>query len=46
MASILLNASNDQKSKLINYANHIGLAFQIADDLLDLDGNEDSWENP
>ena len=45
VASILLNASNDQKSKLINYANHIGLAFQIADDLLDLDGNEVPWEN-
>ena len=40
VASILLNASNDEKSKLISYANHIGLAFQIADDLLDLDGNE------
>jgi len=40
VASILLNASEDQKNILINYANHIGLAFQIADDLLDLDGNE------
>ena len=40
IASILLNASQDQKNDLINYANHIGLAFQIADDLLDLDGNE------
>ena len=46
VASILLNASNDQKIKLINYANHIGLAFQIADDLLDLDGNEDSLGKP
>ncbi len=40
VASILLNASDNQKSNLINYANHIGLAFQIADDLLDLDGDE------
>ena len=40
VASILLNANNNQKTNLINYANHIGLAFQIADDLLDLDGNE------
>ena len=46
VASILLNASNDQKSNLINYANHIGLAFQIADDLLDLDGNEESMGKP
>ena len=46
VASILLNASNDQKSNLINYANHIGLAFQIADDLLDLDGNEDYMGKP
>ncbi len=46
VASILLNANNTQKSNLINYANHIGLAFQIADDLLDLDGNEDSMGKP
>ena len=46
VAAILLDASNDQKIKLINYANHIGLAFQIADDLLDLDGNESSMGKP
>jgi len=46
VASILLNASSDQKSKLINYANHIGLAFQIADDLLDHDGSQDSMGKP
>ncbi len=46
VASILLNASNDQKIKLINYANHIGLAFQIADDLLDHDGSQDSMGKP
>ena len=46
VASILLNASHDQKSNLINYANHLGLAFQIADDLLDLDGNEYSMGKP
>ena len=46
VASILLNASEDQKNTLINYANHIGLAFQIADDLLDLDGNELSMGKP
>ena len=46
VASILLNASEDQKSHLVNYANHIGLAFQIADDLLDLNGNETSMGKP
>ncbi len=46
VASILLNASHDHKSNLINYANHIGLAFQIADDILDLDGNELSMGKP
>ena len=46
IASILLNASQDQKNDLINYANNIGLAFQIADDLLDLDGNEVSMGKP
>ena len=46
VASILLNASEEQRSNLINYANHIGLAFQIADDLLDLDGNAFSMGKP
>ncbi len=46
VASVLLNASDEQKSNLINYANHIGLAFQIADDLLDLVGNEFSMGKP
>ena len=46
VASILLNASHDQKSNLINYAKHVGLAFQIADDILDLDGNEVSMGKP
>jgi geranylgeranyl pyrophosphate synthase len=46
VAAVLLNANTDQKTDLINYANHIGLAFQIADDLLDLDGNEGSMGKP
>ncbi len=46
VASVLLNAGDEQKLNLINYANHIGLAFQIADDLLDLDGNEFSMGKP
>ena len=46
VASILLNASDNQKNNLINYAKHVGLAFQIADDLLDFDGNEISMGKP
>ena len=40
VASILLNVNDTQKEKLINYASNIGLAFQIADDLLDKEGDE------
>ena len=40
VASILLNVNDIQKEKLINYASNIGLAFQIADDLLDKEGDE------
>ena len=40
VASILLSVNNEQKEKLINYSSNIGLAFQIADDLLDKEGDE------
>ncbi len=46
LASILLDANENQKNILINYANHIGLAFQIADDLLDLNSSEDVIGKP
>ena len=46
LASILLDANECQKNILIKYANNIGLAFQIADDLLDLDGNEEVMGKP
>ena len=46
LASILLDANENQKNIVVNYANHIGLAFQIADDLLDLDGSEEIIGKP
>jgi len=40
VAAIIAGAGEDQKNALINYANNLGLAFQIADDLLDVNGIE------
>ena len=37
--AILGNASEDQLESLTQYAEHLGLAFQIADDILDADGD-------
>ena len=46
LASILLDANELQKNALISYAKDIGLAFQIADDLLDVEGNEEIIGKP
>ena len=40
VACILLDVNDQQRDKLISYASNIGLAFQIADDLLDKEGDE------
>ena len=40
VAAIILNVNKYQTNIITNYACNIGLAFQIADDLLDVDGNE------
>ena len=46
VASILLDVNDKQRDKIISYASNIGLAFQIADDLLDKDGDETVMGKP
>ena len=46
VASILLNVNDKQRDKIISYASNIGLAFQIADDLLDKEGDETVMGKP
>ena len=45
-SAIVLDAKIDQRTALINYANNLGLAFQIADDLLDINGDENLIGKP
>ena len=40
MGAILSGAGKEELSKLTNYAENIGLAFQIKDDILSVEGNE------
>ncbi|MDR1026477.1 MAG: polyprenyl synthetase family protein [Lactobacillus sp.] len=37
--AVLGNAAETEKNALINYSRKIGMAFQIADDILDVEGN-------
>ena len=46
MGAILANASDKDISKLTNYAEKIGLAFQIKDDILSEEGNEEILGKP
>ncbi len=39
IGALLGGADGDQTERLLTYARHIGLAFQIADDLLDIQGD-------
>ena len=43
--SILSNATEEQEEKLLEFAKYIGLAFQIRDDILDVEGTEEEIEN-
>ena len=40
MGAILADANEEQLERLTNYAEKIGLAFQIKDDILSVEGNE------
>ena len=44
--AILAGASNNQLSALTNYADSFGLAFQITDDILDVEGDENYIGKP
>ncbi|MGP7816191.1 polyprenyl synthetase family protein [Niallia sp. 01092] len=44
--AILCKADNKQIEKLTDFAHHLGLAFQIRDDILDLEGDEELIGKP
>ena len=46
LSSIICNAKDDQIKKLKNFSRNLGLAFQIKDDLLDLNSNSKELGKP
>lgn len=47
LAGAILGRANDkQRQALLTYANNLGLAFQIADDLLDIEGTQEEIGKP
>lgn len=46
VGAILSNATNEQLEKLTYYADNLGLAFQIVDDILDIHGDEKKLGKP
>lgn len=44
--AILAGASTDELQRLTNYADQLGLAFQITDDILDVTGNQEKIGKP
>lgn len=45
-AGILANATEEQQRYLAAFAEHIGIAFQIKDDILDVEGDADKMGKP
>lgn len=43
--AILSDATEEQEEKLLTFAKYIGLAFQIRDDILDVEGTEEEIGN-
>ena len=39
--AVLCNATKEEREALVEYAHHIGLAFQIQDDILDIEGTSE-----
>ncbi|MBV9608233.1 MAG: polyprenyl synthetase family protein [Acidobacteria bacterium] len=46
LGAILGNATEEQEEKLASYGRHLGLAFQIVDDVLDLTASEEVLGKP
>nr|WP_245602226.1 farnesyl diphosphate synthase [Peribacillus kribbensis] len=46
MGAVLAEASIEAKNKLQNFSYHLGLAFQIRDDILDIEGLEEKIGKP
>lgn len=44
--AILSDATEEQEEKLLTFAKYIGLAFQIRDDILDVEGTEEEIGKP
>lgn len=44
--AMISGANQDQVEKLSKFAHHLGLAFQIQDDILDLEGNQELLGKP
>ncbi|PIB41103.1 farnesyl-diphosphate synthase, partial [Pseudomonas sp. 2822-15] len=46
-AGAILSGASDEEIKLLgNFAKHLGIAFQIKDDILDVEGDEESIGKP
>ena len=45
-AGVLSGVSSEMTKRLYNYGRHVGLAFQIVDDILDFTGSSDSLGKP